>query len=206
MRNLFRMALRVTLAAVFTAACSRETPVAKTETGKAAPPPAAAATNTPAAPAPPATGSTEVGALMPAYQAQWLDGRPMDLAAERGRVVFLNLWATWCGPCRYEIPRLQQLHDQYAAQGFEVIGVTLDETSPAPVREFAQKQGMKYPIALDPEGRLANLLQSQMIPVSVLIDRNGRIVWKSAGALLGEDKELNSALASALGQPARPGA
>src|SRR5260221_12132860 len=56
--------------------------------------------------------SADVGNLMPPYSGQWLDGRPFDLAAERDHVVFLNLWATWCGPCRGEMPYLQALQDQ----------------------------------------------------------------------------------------------
>ncbi|HYM62160.1 MAG TPA: TlpA disulfide reductase family protein [Thermoanaerobaculia bacterium] len=186
-----------------TMACHRETPVAKTAAPPATPPAVTTAATTavaPAAASAAAAGSADVGAMMPDYQAQWLDGKPMDIASRRGKVVFLNLWATWCQPCRYEIPQLQKMQDHFAAQGFEVIGVSLDEGGVDGVREFVKKQGMTYPIALDPEGKLANLFQTTMIPTSVLIDRSGRIVWKSSGALMGEDKDLNEALRKALAQ------
>src|SRR4051794_35506997 len=82
---------------------------------KSTPPPATPATDTDSA----------VGTNMPAYKAELLDGKSFDVAAEHGNVVFLNLWATWCGPCRFEIPELQKLHTDNAAKGFKVVGVSL---------------------------------------------------------------------------------
>src|SRR5436309_13894574 len=79
-------------------------------------------------PATPATDTdSAVGKPMPAYKAELLDGKSFDVAAERGNVDFLNLWATWCGACRGEIPELQKLHTAYAGQGFKVVGVSLDD-------------------------------------------------------------------------------
>ena len=148
----------------------------------------------------PATDTdSAVGQAMPAYKAELLDGQPFDIAAERGNVVFLNLWATWCGPCRYEIPELQKLHMQYAAQGFKVVGVSLDESGKEAVQQFVSEHAMTYPIALDPEGKLANVFQTTVIPTSVLIDRHGRILWKKYGAITVDD-ELKQALDKALAQ------
>lgn len=155
----------------------------------AAPPPATPATDTDSA----------VGSAMPAYKAELLDGQPFDVAAERGNVVFLNLWATWCFPCRDEIPELQKLHNEYAAQGFKVVGVSLDESGKEAVQKFVTDNSMTYPIALDPEGKLANVFQTTVIPTSVLIDRNGKIVWKKYGRI-SVDEELMSALKSAVAQ------
>jgi len=170
-------------------------PAAKGATGSVsrvestAPPPATPATDTDSA----------VGSTMPAYKAELLDGKPFDVAAERGNVVFLNLWATWCFPCRDEIPELQKLHNEYAAQGFKVVGVSLDESGKESVQKFVTDNSMTYPIALDPEGKLANVFQTTVIPTSVLIDRNGRIVWKKYGRIA-VDEELMSALKSAVAQ------
>jgi len=155
----------------------------------AAPPPATPATATDSA----------VGSTMPAYKAELLDGKPFDVAAERGNVVFLNLWATWCNPCRAEIPELEKLHTEYAAQGFKVVGVSLDESGKEAVQQFVTENSMTYPIALDPEGKLANVFQTTVIPTSVLIDRSGKIVWKKYG-LISVDEELMSALKTALAQ------
>ena len=66
-----------------------------------------------------ASARTDVGDPMPAYTAKYLDGKPLNLASEKGNVIFLNVWATWCGPCRFETPELQALQNQYAAKRTE---------------------------------------------------------------------------------------
>jgi thiol-disulfide isomerase/thioredoxin len=137
---------------------------------------------------------------MPAYSAQTLDGKPFDLASERGNVVFLNVWATWCGPCRFEIPELETMHNKYAGQGFKVIGVSVDESGADAVRAFVKEQKMTYPIEVDPEGKLANLLQTTVLPTSILIDRDGTIVWRHFGLLSSGDESLTKALDAALAQ------
>jgi peroxiredoxin len=145
----------------------------------------------------PATG-TDVGSAMPEYSATNLDGTKFELAGKRGSVVLLNLWATWCGPCRYEIPELQRIHDTYAARGFAVVGVSVDESGVESVREFVLEQKMTYPVTLDPQGTLANMLQTSVLPTSILVDRSGKIVWKKYGAILEGDEELKSAIEKAL--------
>ena len=150
-----------------------------------------------ATPAATATGH-EVGASMPEYSAMNLDGTKFDLASRRGKVVLLNVWATWCGPCIYEIPELQRIHDAYAARGFEVVGVSVDESGIESVKEFVQDKNMRYPVALDPQGKLASLLQTSVLPTSVLVDRGGKIVWKKYGAILENDQELDAAIKKAL--------
>ena len=149
------------------------------------------------APAPQPAG-TEVGSMMPEYSAMWLDGSKFELESKKGRVVLLNLWATWCGPCRYEIPELQTIHDKYAAKNFEVIGVSVDESGVESVRDFVKEHEMRYPVVLDAEGKLANVFQTSVLPTSVVIDRNGKIVWKKFGAIMPNDEELTRAIESAL--------
>lgn len=145
-----------------------------------------------------AAGGTEVGDTMPEYSALWLDGSKFDLAETRGKVVLLNVWATWCGPCRYEIPELQEIHDRHAPKGFEVIGVSVDESGADAVRDFVKEHNMTYPVALDPEGKLANVLETSVLPTTVLLDREGKIVWKRYGAIMPDDEELAQALAKTL--------
>ena len=144
-----------------------------------------------------ATG-TEVGARMPDYSAMNLDGSKFELGSKRGRVVLVNLWATWCGPCRFEIPELQRIHDRYAPRGFEVIGVSVDESGVESVRQFMAEQKMTYPIAIDPQGNLATILQTSVLPTSVVLDRNGKIVWKRYGLIPENDPELKSAIEKSL--------
>lgn len=156
-----------------------------------------AASNTEPQP-PRAQVGNEVGFYLPEYSAAKLDGSKFDLEQERGKVVLLNLWATWCGPCRYEIPELQRIHDRYASRGFAVIGVSVDESGVESVREFVEEQNMTYPVVLDAEGKLATILQTSVLPTTVLVDKGGRILWKKYGLIREGDPELQKAIETAL--------
>jgi cytochrome c biogenesis protein CcmG, thiol:disulfide interchange protein DsbE len=188
-----RLAVILALAALAATACKREQKVG-TATAPAGKSSTAAKTQ-----APPATPpGTDVGAMMPEYSAMWLDGSKFELNARKGKVVLLNLWATWCGPCRYEIPELQAIHDKYTSRGFEVVGVSVDESGVESVRDFVKEHEMRYPVVLDAEGKLANVFQTSVLPTSVLIDKTGKIVWKKYGAIMPNDTELIAAIESAL--------
>lgn len=149
--------------------------------------PQAARTATATATAATPSASAEVGTLMPAYSGKYLDGKPLDLGREKGNVVFLNVWATWCGPCRFEIPELQELHQKYASRGFEVIGVSVDDSGASAVTPFVKNNKITYPIAVDPNAHIADVLHTSVLPTSVIIGRDGRIVWRSAGAMMPND-------------------
>ena len=151
-----------------------------------------------AAPAATTSTGTDVGAAMPEYSAMGLDGSKFELASKRDKVVLLNLWATWCPPCRAELPELQSLHTKYAARGFEVIGVSVDESGVETVRNFVTEQKLTYPIVLDPEGKLANILQTSSLPTSVLLDRDGKIIWKSFTMIEPNDPALAKVIEKAL--------
>jgi thiol-disulfide isomerase/thioredoxin len=170
------------------AACNREVsaPAAK---------PAAEA---PQASEAPAAGELGIGSTMPAYKAAMIDGGTFDVGGERGNVVLLNVWATWCGPCRYEIPALQKLHQKYEGRGFKVVGISIDEGEAQPVKQFVTEHKMQYPVALDPDGKLASIFQTSVIPTSVLIDRNGKVIWKKYGAIDENDQPLTKAIEAAL--------
>jgi thiol-disulfide isomerase/thioredoxin len=187
-----KTAMLLMFAVLLVSACRRQEQ-AVTETSGTAPQKKPAVKS-----APPAPVGTEVGSTMPAYSATFLDGSKFDLAARRDKVVLLNLWATWCGPCREEIPELQKLHDKYGPKGFEVVGVSVDEGPVSTVQEFIAEQKMTYPIALDAEGKLASILETSVLPSSVLIDRTGRIVWKRYSYIPPDDPELVSAIEKAL--------
>ena len=144
------------------------------------------------------TTTADVGQTMPAYTTDLIDGKKFDIAAERGNVVFINLWATWCAPCRAEIPELQALHQKYASRGFKVVGISLDDTGVGGVKQFVSQHSMTYPIAYDPEGKIATIFQSSVLPTSVIVDRSGQIVWKNFGAVSTDDAALNAALTKAL--------
>lgn len=160
----------------------------------AAPSPAASAEES----ASQAAAGVDVGSMMPEYSSMSLDGSRFDLASRRGNVVLVNVWATWCPPCRAEIPELQALHDKYVDQKFEVVGISVDEAGADTVKQFVQEHKMTYPVALDSEGKIAELLQTSVLPTSVLLDRSGKIVWKKFGAVMPNDRELEQALDAAL--------
>jgi cytochrome c biogenesis protein CcmG/thiol:disulfide interchange protein DsbE len=155
------------------AACNRERPVSAAPKPKPKPKTAAAA-----------EPQAEAGDVMPAYSAKLLDGKSFDVASEKGNVVLLNVWATWCGPCRFETPELQALHEKYDARGLRVVGVSVDEGGDVEVKKFVAENKVTYPIAIDAEGRVASVLRTTVLPTTVLIGRNGRIVWRKIGPVL----------------------
>jgi len=147
----------------------------------------------------PGTTTQGTGTVMPEYTALNLDGSKFDLASKRDKVVLINVWATWCVPCRYEIPELQALHEQYTPRGFEVIGVSVDESGPEALKSFiAEQKKMTYPVVLDAEGKIANMLQTSVLPTSILVDRKGNIVWKKFGLVESKDEQLKQAIEAAL--------
>src|ERR1700686_3721342 len=147
-----------------------------------------------------ASARTDVGDPMPPYSAKYLDGKPLTLAGEKGSVIFLNVWATWCGPCRFETSELQSLQTQYAAKGLKVIGISVDEGDTDAVKTFVAEQKITYHIAVDPEGRIPNLVQTTVLPTSLLIDRTGKIVWRQIGAIMPNDAKLKAAVEKAVAE------
>ena len=146
----------------------------------------------------------EVGKPAPDYHAVSLTGDSVSLAGARGRVVLLNVWATWCHPCREEIPILQALHERYAARGLELIGVSVDARGEEDtIREFANDFGMTYPLWLDPDERVQSTFLAIGVPATFLIDRTGVLRWRHVGPVRAADSTLVRELERALGSDAR---
>jgi len=145
----------------------------------------------------------EVGKHAPAYSAVALGGKRVSLDDLEGRVVLLNIWATWCAPCREEIPYLQELYEKYSRQGLEVVGVSVDAAGEdEQIKAFLAELRVSYPIWRDPEQRVMSLFLSLGVPASYLLDRNGVLRWKHLGVLRPENKEFSAALESALAEGA----
>lgn len=106
-----------------------------------------------------------------------LNGEPWTLKDLKGKVVMLNFWATWCPPCRKEMPDLQNLYQQFETQDFVILGISDDE--PDKVRAFVQKQGTTYPVLLDTGSKVNHLLHVQGIPKTFVYDRQGKLVSQS---------------------------
>ncbi len=106
-----------------------------------------------------------------------LGGKPWTLSSLRGKVVMVNFWATWCPPCRKEIPDLEALYNQFREQGLVILGISDEEI--AKVHPFAGQYGMTYPVLLDPGGKVNKLFRIEGIPKSFVFDREGRLVAES---------------------------
>lgn len=124
----------------------------------------------------PAEGALASYRPLPPLEVTHLDGRPADLGEFHGRVVVLNLWATWCIPCRDEMPELQQMHAKYAADPFEVVGISIDEGDVALVEGFLEEFDITYPNFLGDGPGLTQALELYPgVPHTLLVDAEGLI-------------------------------
>ena len=142
-----------------------------------------------------------VGAPVPGYAAEKADGTPIALADLKGEVVLLNIWATWCKPCRQEIPALETLHQRHREAGLVVAGVSIDvDDDRTKVAEFAGALGASYAIWYDPDDRVSTTFLALGVPASYLIGRDGTLRWRHVGPITAEDGALNAALKVALAE------
>jgi len=122
------------------------------------------------------TASAAVQALQPApdFTLQRAEGGNLRLVEQRGQVVLINFWASWCGPCRVEMPHLNRLHDKYKAGGFMVLGVNIDD-DPRHGAATAVRWGLRFPVLLDASKVVTKTYDLGAMPSTVLVDRDGRI-------------------------------
>jgi len=143
----------------------------------------------------------EVGHPAPDYAAATLSADSASLEELRGRVVLLNVWATWCPPCREEIPALQEIHQRYSARGLEVVGVTIDAPGEeAAIRDFVRDFGMTYPVWHDPADRVSSTFRLMGVPSTFLISRDGTLLWKHLGPIGADDPTLVRMIEEAVGE------
>ena len=122
------------------------------------------------------------GKIAPAFTLTTLDGKKVSLSDYKGRPVLVNFWATWCGPCKIEMPWFEVFHKQYAAQGFEILGLADDvDAGKDAISKVVQKTGVTYPILLT-DGKVQTAYGGlDYLPMSFYIDRQGVIVEETAG-------------------------
>jgi cytochrome c biogenesis protein CcmG/thiol:disulfide interchange protein DsbE len=136
---------------------------------------------------------------MPGYRAVSLSGDSVSLADQSGKVVLLNVWATWCHPCRDEIPELRAIHGKYEKRGLELIGVSVDaDGADENIRAFMKEFEMTYPVWLDPAERISTQLLVVGVPATFLIDRKGVLRWRKTGPVQPNDTTLRAAIERAL--------
>ncbi|GAB4181743.1 MAG: TlpA disulfide reductase family protein [Roseiflexaceae bacterium] len=121
----------------------------------------------------------EVGHPAPPFQLSDLSGQPVRLEQFRGQVVLINIWATWCPPCRAEMPAIQATYERHATRGFVVLAINSREQQ-ADVAEFMQDRQLSFPALLDSDGSVAALYRASALPSSFLIGRDGtvRVVYR----------------------------
>ncbi len=115
------------------------------------------------------------GSPAPTFVFPGLDGKAVDLRAYKGKVVFLNIWATWCPPCRDEMPSMERLYRQLKGEDFEILAVSVDKAGAAAVAPFVEKNHLTFPILLDPGETMKNIYGTTGVPESFIINREGII-------------------------------
>jgi peroxiredoxin len=121
------------------------------------------------------------GVAAPNFTLPGLDGKMVSLTDHKGKVVLLNIWATWCLPCVEEMPSMEKLHQELKDEGFEILAVSIDESGAEAVLPFMKKHKLSFPALTDTKGAMKNLYQTTGVPESFIIDKDGTIVEEVIG-------------------------
>jgi len=124
-----------------------------------------------------------VGHPAPDFTFPDLTGKKVSLTDFRGKVVFVNVWATWCPPCREEMPSMQKLYERFKNEEFKILAVSIDSNGREAVAPFMEKLNLTFPALLDPESKMWGLYGLTGVPESVIMDREGLVVKKIVGAI-----------------------
>jgi peroxiredoxin len=110
-----------------------------------------------------------------------LNGKKVGLKQFKGKIIFLNFWATWCGPCKEEMPGLEVLHQQFKEKNFVLLTISVDYEGLKPVQEFINKHHYTFPVLLDPKCEALDLFEVKGIPTTFIIDKKGKMVGRAIG-------------------------
>ncbi len=134
------------------------------------------------------------------FKVSSLDGGTLRLSELRGKVVLLNLWATWCEPCKEEMPAMERLWRRYKAHGLVVVALSMDAQGAKVVKPFIDKARFSYPVGLDPRMEVAQLYGARAVPATFIIDRSGNLYAFALGPREWDSKSAASFFDSLLGQ------
>lgn len=127
-----------------------------------------------------AVAKIPVGAEAPDFALDTLSGSKLRLQDQRGRIVMINFWASWCAPCRLEMPHLIRLHDKYHAAGFTLLGVNIDDDRKV-AAAMAERIGVKFPVLLDTGKKVTGTYDMGAMPATLILDRKGRVRFVHLG-------------------------
>ncbi|MGA8300836.1 MAG: TlpA disulfide reductase family protein [Terriglobales bacterium] len=122
-----------------------------------------------------------MGATAPDFELKSTDGKVVKLSSLRGKAVLLNFWATYCGPCKVEMPWFVELQKEYGPQGFQIVGVAMDDASTEDIAKFAQDMGVNYPILLGQEAVGMEYGGVNVLPTTFFLDRSGKVIAREFG-------------------------
>lgn len=146
--------------------------------------------------------AVDAGSRAPELGARTLDGRPIRMADLRGKVVIVDFWASWCEPCREELPALDRLYQRYREQGLVVVGVSVDRTE-RNARGFLRRNSVSFPIIHDEGHRIADRYSPPRMPSSYIVDRRGVIRHVHEGFRSGDERRIEREVRALLAE--RPG-
>lgn len=130
------------------------------------------------------TGAASVvGQAVPALTFKDLSGQEVSLAALKGKVVIVDFWATWCGPCLQEIPGYIEMQKKHGPEGLVIVGISLDKKNPAEVKKFAEARGMNYPVVIGSFDDVEAFGGFNVIPTTFLVGRDGKILHEKSGVM-----------------------
>ena len=121
-----------------------------------------------------------------------LKGEKSELNNFKGKVIFLNFWATWCGPCKEEMPSMEILFQQFKEKDFVFLSISVDYEGRKPVKEFIEKQRYTFPVLLDPKCNVLDLYEIKRIPTTIIIDKNRKVVGRAIGPKNWKSQEVIS--------------
>lgn len=145
------------------------------------------------------------GQPAPGFELPLLNGEVVRLGDYKGKIIFLNIWATWCGPCQEEMPSMERLYQQLKSEAFEILAVSIDAQGTPAVAPFVKEYKLNFPVLIDRENNIGRLYKTTGVPETFIIDKNGIIISKVIGYRNWSDPEVVQTLRDLAQRPADKG-